>query len=282
MILITQEKDEFTGFRTIKSNMIGLTNFCAFSNVSTFYLLASAYKISDVIDLIYIEHEEGQGIISIRVISVIDKYFGYTEWPNWKDSWPMIIDGERVTLNSESSNTFENKFELKLYNLPVDVFNKICNAKEVKFSLRGINVKVEGEFNHEHLKVFQAFEQYCFGDEKEGEKLLETIKEPVIPKNIEDTPEDENVTNMSSEEKSMHENRVIDLIKNKKINDAILYYASNFKCHNDNAKMKVMEIAELYGFASIYKKYENWNLVKGCFFLFIIIAIVLFLVGTCL
>jgi hypothetical protein len=171
----------------------------------------------------------------------------------------MIIDGERVTLNSDSSNTFENKFELKLYNLPVDVFNKICNAKEVKFSLRGKNGKVEGEFNQEHLKVFQAFEQYCFGDEKEGEKLLETIKEPVIPKSTEDISEDENVIKMSDEEKSTHEKKIIELLQNNKVSDANVYYASNFGCDNDAAKKNVIEIANKNGLYSVILKLKKRN-----------------------
>jgi hypothetical protein len=44
----------------------------------------------------------------------------------------MIIDGDRVGLTSTSINSFETNYELKVYDLPVDIFSKICKYNDWK------------------------------------------------------------------------------------------------------------------------------------------------------
>ncbi|MFN5633350.1 MAG: hypothetical protein ACK49D_01630, partial [Flavobacteriia bacterium] len=62
------------------------------------------------------------------------------------------------------------------------------------------------------------------------------------------------------------------LIKDKKVEDAIKYYAANFGFSENDSKSKVKEIAEKNGLASNYKKYETKSALIG----FAIIAVVVF------
>lgn len=320
MLTIRKEKDDFTGLCKINSSFYGLNKFISFDGPSDIYIryMLNNTGISDAFDLLYLEAENGQGNMVIRVCSSVAKYSGNTDWPRWDDSWPMIIDGERVSLISSSVNTFESDYELKVYDLPIDIFYKLCNAKEIKFSLRGRNKKVEGVFLNQHQTILKAFEQFCFGDENLGNQILGSLGYSDSQNNGNgQTNEQEDSTsifycyscksnnivpnewesfschncgksnsvvrpkNLTNEEKTEHESKVVDLIREKKIADAIKYYAANFGFTDDASKIKVKELAEKNGLASIYKRYENGNLVKGCLFLFVIIAIVLFLVGTC-
>jgi hypothetical protein len=255
------EKDDFTGLRKINSSFYGFDKFISFDGPSDIYLRYMRDKtgISDAFDLLYLELENGQGSIVIRVCSSVAKFSGNTEYPNWGDSWPMIVDGERVSLSSSSINSFERDYELKVYDLPIDVFNKLCNAKEIKFSLRGRNKKIEGVFSSEHQTVMKAFEQYCFGDENEGKKLLESVESIVIQNNNENPSENQIIKNMSDEEKSTHEKKIIELLQNNKVSDANAYYASNFGCDSDAAKKNVIEIANKNGLYSVILKLKKRN-----------------------
>jgi hypothetical protein len=320
MLTITTEKDDFTGLRTINSNFFGLSDFITFSGPTAIYIdflskQNSGIKsnVIDAIDLMYIEHENGQGNILIRVVSALGKYLRNSEWPHWDDNWPMIIDGERINISSSSTNSFESSYELKVYDLPVDVFNKICNAKEVKYSLRGRNSKVEGAFSKKHQEVFQAFEQFCFGDESEGNKIIETLykslprdgevnetsddgaKETwtcfscsaknIVPKDwstfsCHKCGKDNTITRpikLSPEDIEKHENKTVELIKEKKVSDAIKYYAANFGESDANSKIKVKELAEKNGVASIILADTKKKVTKAALALLVNIPILIYL-----
>ena len=105
----------------------------------------------------------------------------------------------------------------------------------------------------------KAFEQYCFGDENEGKKLLESVESSIIQNNSENQSENQITTNMSDEEKSTHEKKIIELLQNNKLSDANAYYASNFGCDSDIAKKKVIEIANKNGLFSVILKQKKRN-----------------------
>ena len=288
--MFTIEKDDFTGLKKINSAFYGLKAFISFdgpSGPSDIYLRYMRDKtgISDAFDLLYLETENGQGNVCVRVCSSVAKFSGNQEWPHWNDEWPMIIDGERLSLSSTSTNSFETDYELKVYNLPIDIFSKICNSKEVKFSLRGRNNKIEGVFTSQHITLFRAFEQYCFGDENEGKKLLESISSIVSNINNQNQGDTTNTIlrpkELSDEERTNHENKVVDLIKEKKIEDAIKYYASNFGFTEDASKVKVKELADKNGMASVYKKYDNKQTLYGCLVLLVAGFILMMLFKAC-
>jgi hypothetical protein len=307
------EKDNFTGLRKINSSFYGLNSFISFEGPSDIYLRYMRDKtgISDAFDLLYLESENGQGIIAMRVCSSVAKYSGNTNWPHWEDSWPMIVDGERISLNSSSINTFETDFELKVYNIPIDVFNKICNANEIKFSLRGRNKKIEGVLLQQHQILFKSFEQYCFGDENEGKKLLESIGTVAVDKNDPNqqnanyscyncktnnsTPKSLNTFNcvkcgktntiikpktLTGEEEKLHESKAVDLISNKKVNDAIIYVASNFGLTNRDSLEKIKEFAEKNGLNSEIKNFVNKKPRKNLLIGLIIFLISVFLINS--
>jgi hypothetical protein len=174
--------------------------------------------------------------------------------------------------------------------------------------LRGKSGKIEGDFNGPYIKVFQAFEQVCFGEENEGIKLFNSLElddkkykgvfnkenqeesktyscysckaNNLVPDswdsfNCHNCKKDNTIIrpkNLSDEEKLNHENKVFDLIKEKKIKDAIKYYATNFGFTEEVSKLKVKEIAEIKGLGSNYKKYETKNSIIG----FTIIAFIVF------
>ena len=267
MLTITKEKDEFTGLRTIRTKLIGLTKFQLFSGSIEFYLLGQSHNIFDSIELIYLEQEDGQGIVTIRVLSLVGT-LGYSEWPHWNDSFPFIIDGERISLNSEIKNTFESRHEIKLYDLPVDIFSKICNANEVKFSLRGKNARVEGVFTEEHIKIFKAFEQYCFGDETEANRIIIEIIQNLKVSNADTADDSETQTKqLSQEEIEEVEKKVVDLLKVNKISDANFLYSSNLGCDIETAKNKVIEIANKNGlYSAILKQLKKNQVIALCFY----------------
>lgn len=284
MITITTEKDDFTGLRKINSNFFGLSDFLIFSGPTEIYIdflskQNSGIKsdVIDAIDLMYIEHENGQGNIIIRVVSALGKYLRNSEWPHWDDNWPMIIDGERINISSSSTNSFETSYELKVYDLPVDVFNKICNAKEVKYSLRGRNSKVEGVFSNKHQEVFKAFEQYCFGDEAEASKKINEINKDLPASRVAENDNAIPVKQLSPEEIEKYENKTIELIKEKKVSDAIKYYAANFGESQENSEVKVKELAEKNGLASIILANTKKKALLGLLFYIPIFAYLIYL-----
>lgn len=201
--MITIEKDEFTGLKKIHTPIFNLDAFNVFSDLS---VMRSSQKIRKLdfkmthdelslriqlghnvdseikkldsknlngFDLIYIEGEDGQGAISIRVYSML---FEDCQWPNWSDQWPMIVDGNRISLTSNHISEYPVDLEFKVYDLPVDVLSNIANATEIKYSLRGKSDKIEGALSGAYIKVLQAFEKLCFGDEKEGLTIFESLE----------------------------------------------------------------------------------------------------------
>lgn len=321
--MFTIEKDDFTGLKKITSKLIGLSNFKIFDSIISMQLdkLNDGFGVKkgiNAFDLVYVEAENGQGTMAIRILSSLA---GRNEWPNWNDEWPFIIDGERASLNSNIVNNFETYSELKIYELPIDVLSKISNANEVKFSLRGENDKVEGAFVNQHLLIFKSFEQYCFGDENEGKKILESIDSIISNTNDENKNALDNQSQgdtttyscysckannivpnswesfschsckkdnsiikpkeLTDEERNKHESKVVDLIKDKKIDDAIKYYASNFGFTEADSKAKVKELAEKNGMASVYKKYDNKQTLYGCLTLLVVGFILMMIFKAC-
>lgn len=289
--MITIVKDDFTGLRTISSDFYGLNKFLSFKNAGDMLLRYGTDKIGgssesgicDAFDLKYFETESGQGTIELRVWSLVGEYSSNSDWPHWNDDWKMIVDGERISLNSSISNSFKTDLELKIYDLPVDILNKLCTGKEIKFSLRGRNKTIEGILSAQHQTVFKAFEQYCFGEANEGKKLLESVGTIVSQNNQGSTPKQEgSVTlKLSDEENTKHENKVVDLLKNNKVDDAIKYYATNYEFTEENAKVKVKEIAYKNGLASVYTKYDNKQTLTGCLVLIVVGFIILLLFKAC-
>ena len=296
--MFTIEKDDFTGLKTINSKLVDLSNFKIYDTIMSMTMdrLNDGFGVlkgRDAFNLIYIESENGQGAVAIRIYSLLAVK---SEFPYWNDDWPFIIDGERASIKSKIANKFEEYNEIKIYELPIDILGKISNAKEVKYSLRGQNNKVEGTLENQHLLIFKAFEQYCFGDENEGKKLLDSIgsfvsntnnqnqgdtntylcfsckANNIVPNswdsfNCHNCKKDNSIVRpkeLSDEERTNHANKVVDLIKGKKIEDAIKYYASNFGFTEDASKIKVKELAKKNGMASIYKKYDKKQTLYGC------------------
>lgn len=328
MIKITIEKDDFTGFRKINTGLIDLKDFKTYSSTLGMQLDAYSGELGadrrrDAFELVYIESEDGQGGCFIKITSFIHETAG---WPHWDDSWPMIVDGDRISLNSKNINSFQTHEETKLYDLPIDVLNKLCNSKEIKFSLRGKSKVVEGIFTLKHQDIFKAFEQFCFGDESEGNKIIELLNKS-LPKETEfelgeedskfmefldktiDGGEKETWTcfsckaknlvpkdwatfschkcgrdntitrpiKLSLEEIEKYENKTIELIKEKKVSDAIKYYASNFGESQENSKVKVKELAEKNGLASIILANTKKKALLGLLFYIPIFAYLIYL-----
>jgi hypothetical protein len=72
-----------------------------------------------------------------------------------------------------------------------------------------------------------------------------------------------------------HENKVIELIKDNKVKDAIFYYSSNHGFTWDISKSKVKEIAERNGLTNNFINYDTNNAIKT----FAIIAVVIFVLS---
>lgn len=302
--MITIEKDEFTGLKKISSKFINFSKFKIYDSMFAITMdrisVASVFYDLNAFDLLYAEAEDGQGGIYIRIYTLLSER---NNFPRWDDIWPFIIDGEKTSLQSSLAAQYETHHEFKIYNLPIDMLTKISNAKEVKYSLRGENKKVEGVFSNEHLLIFKAFEEYCFGNEADGEKILDSINSAFLSEKEE---EEESTTytchsckarnlvpnswdsfnchgckkdnkiitpkELSDEERLTHDKKVLELIENKKIGDAITYYAANFGFSEADSKLRVKEIADKNGFGSNYKKYETKSSIIG----FVIIAVVVF------
>ena len=119
MLKITIEKDDFTGFRTINTGLVDLKKFKTYSSTSAMQLdgllggLGTDHS-RDAFDLVYVEAEDGQGGCFIKIVSYIKESAG---WPHWDDNWLMIVDGNRISLNSTVVNTFGSYEESKLLTL---------------------------------------------------------------------------------------------------------------------------------------------------------------------
>ena len=165
--MFTNEVDEFTGLKKITTQLISLQKFKVYKND----IISSLDRINDsdsiiMFDLVYAEAENGQGVMAIRIDSTLKSSNG---WYDWQDEWPFIIDGERVSLVSKTQNEYKQWSEYKIYELTTDILYKISNAKELKYSLRGKNRKVDGILSNEHQIVFKAF---GFGIEAVGFGLV--------------------------------------------------------------------------------------------------------------
>lgn len=201
--MITIEKDEFTGLKKIQTPIFNLKEFSVFKDLNSMRLQQKTRKIEmkmqhnelslriklghnideelknldsenlNGFDLFYVEGENGEGLLSLRVYTML---FEDGNWPNWHDEWPFIVDGERISIESNIVAEFPTDLEFKVYNLPVDIFSKLSNSNEIKYSLRGKSDKIEGVLNSQYINVYKAFENLCFGDETEGKKLFEALE----------------------------------------------------------------------------------------------------------
>jgi hypothetical protein len=83
------------------------------------------------------------------------------------------------------------------------------------------------------------------------------------------------------EEKNKHESKLVYLIKENKVEDAIKYYAIIFGYTEDASELKVKELAEKNGMASIYKKYDDKRVMYGCLVLLGLALFVVMLFKDC-
>ena len=339
-VKFSKETDEFTGLSKLNSNLIKLSHF-EITNQSLLTseqaLARNQYQIEhnlmiakakvgkadmdeakrldksavniNAFDLIYVEGENGQGTIALRVYTYL---WENCIWPNWHDELPLIVDGNRLSLTSKTIAEHPTHMEFKIYELPIDVFSQLCNASEIKYSLRGKDSRFDGVMSGNYILVFKAFEQYCFGDENEGAKIVEKINAETVAENKKREAEEkeklensslwtcfsckaensvpndwdefschscgkvnsiERPKDLSDNEIIEHEGKVVELIRSNKVDDAIAYYATNFGYSKENAKERVKLLADKNGLGSVYKKHETKSLIIG----FGIIAVVLFI-----
>jgi hypothetical protein len=85
------------------------------------------------------------------------------------------------------------------------------------------------------------------------------------------------IKKLSPEEIEKYENKTIELIKEKKVSDAIKYYASNFGESQENSKVKVKELAEKNGLASIILANTKKKALLGLLFYIPIFAYLIYL-----
>ena len=160
--IINVEKDDFTGIKSISTPLIGLKSFQSYalgyfelasikndllsirlqrvnSETRTFGQAQNESIIQleeienwdfSVFDLNYNESESGQGLMTMNVIS-----YKTSDYFSLDQSLPMIIDGERIMLEAVKKASIELNYEIMIYQLPVDIFQKICNGKEIKFRI---------------------------------------------------------------------------------------------------------------------------------------------------
>lgn len=314
--MITIEKDEFTGLKKIHTPIFNLVEFNVFSDLS---VMRSSQKIRKLdfkmthdelslriqlghnvdseikkldsknlngFDLIYIEGEDGQGAISIRVYSML---FEDCQWPNWSDQWPMIVDGNRISLTSNHISEYPVDLEFKVYDLPVDVLSNIANATEIKYSLRGKSDKIEGALSGAYIKVLQAFEKLCFGDEKEGLTIFESLElEKNKYKGFLDKLADEDEETEDEETEEEDEKKFIQRIGKRYYDySAIKEFAAYYNLDFTQAKIQLKEKAKESMSEDEWlktekeKKEENRMLAYGFLIIGVIIIVLILLIKSC-
>jgi hypothetical protein len=320
--MITIEKDEFTGLKKIHTPIFNLDEFNVFSNLSVMRSLQKMRKLdfkmthdklslriqlghnvdSEIkkldsknlngFDLIYIEGEDGQGAISIRIYSML---FEDCQWPNWSDQWPMIVDGNRISLTSNHISEHPLDLEFKVYDLPVDIFSNIANATEIKYSLRGKSDKIEGALSGAYIKVFQAFEKLCFGDEKEGLTIFESLElEKNKYKGFLDKLADGDVENSSDEKKIISnekedEKKFIQRIVKKYLivgqkHNATKEFEAYYNLSSTQARIQLEEKVKESMSEDEWLKWKNENKKgerNGLIFFGVIIIIIILLIKAC-
>jgi hypothetical protein len=173
MINISYKYDEFTGETIVMTGLVGLVRFKDFETSSVIALKPMDQNI--FFSLIYSgidnDYKDGLYTFDIHMIMDADRYPNLV--PHWKNEWPLIVDGERVIL--EVLQVGERNGENVNYKFNFETLQKLSNAKEIKYSLRGINTTVNGTFDPRHIDLFKAFLSYCTLKQKEGEEILSKI-----------------------------------------------------------------------------------------------------------
>jgi len=173
MIKFFDKIDEFTGVKSFNSTFFTLQGFYVFNEN-----LNNAFEANSALfSLQYAEDEAGRGNVSIIVMSIFKKpkQHKFADSHNWQNLF-FIADGERFSLSEvKDSHWYDNISESVIYNLPINVLQKIGNAKSVKYSLRGEKITEEGILLNDHIQIFKAFETSCFIDKVEGNNIIKEI-----------------------------------------------------------------------------------------------------------
>ncbi len=179
---IFEEKDSFKGTQKINTswfyfsrNSLGdiLEELLVDNELADIFYLAAF----DLFCLNYIELENGAGKIFLQVLSST-KFKGLDDtdvFPEWKGDFLMISDGERIKLEQYGKKEIGDNFESIGYTIPLEYLSKIANSNEVQFSLRGENHTIEGRLINQHIQIFKAFEQYCFGDKTIAQGIFDKL-----------------------------------------------------------------------------------------------------------
>lgn len=185
----SEEKDEFRGSLKVDSSWVYISRNSK-GDVLSYLLLDNELKdifhwsSFDLFSLSYIELEGGTGKLIFNILSKA-KFKSLDDpdvLPKWYDDFLMIVDGQRIAFEQFGKRETGDSYELIKYSILVEDLSKITNASEIKFSLRGENHTIEGNFVDAHIKIFKAFEQYCFGDKDVANEIISKINQELDEK----------------------------------------------------------------------------------------------------
>jgi hypothetical protein len=217
----------------------------------------------------------------------------------------------------ESSNLVFSHLHMERMNFEISLsdFLKLVNAGRISWKIAGLD---EGEFDKMRIMDIKGVYNSIFDPEfetdllnkyvderqeelrkyREEEELKKKQKEQgvaekkekvVIPQEKKTTPSPEpkkqetkaKPNKFDAEENSKHENAIVELIKNNRVEDAVKYYESNFGVDTEAAKSKVKSLAEKNGMASIYNKYHNKQALIGFLGLLVVTGLIILLIKAC-
>ena len=209
-------------------------------------------------------------------------------WVSFGLSVRCIKEDESIKISSDEASTVYSCYNCKADNdVPNswDAFN-CYNCKEDNIIDKSTESSNDDEIVEDEIAEDEITDDEIADDELADDEIADDeIEDDELADDeiTDDEIADDEITDdeITEDEITEDENKVVELIKENKIDDAIKYYKSTFNISENESSLKVKEIAEKNGLASVYKKHQNKNILIGCAFILIVIFIIIMLLKSC-
>lgn len=257
--------DEFKQLSKIETRFIGLQDFAVFyaPDLLPVEFYTGQTKSRDAFNLMYIESKGLTGVLSMRIYTPELLRENKTG-----ECHKLIIEADsEVFILRSSGQLIDKQQTLTVFDLPLNLTSKLKNASIANMKIGFSNETIVCQLSQEHLIIFKAFEEYCFGSMDTAATQIKGIEKIGLY----------DFNNEDSISRKVLETKAITLLHIDKIAEAREVYQKELKLSVLDSLNAIKEIMNKMGKSETLKRHDSQENKSALVFI-VFLAILIYII----